>query len=131
MLDGRGRNVTKLGILISFALGLGLSLTTYGYLAVVAGIFGGLFFNRVWRGAFYSFVGVALAWLVSISGRPSGPLVIQMGDWLHLGDEFSGSSKILVILIGGAMGAVGGAIGSGIQQIRKGKTSTVYRKGNE
>ena len=124
MFDGRGRNITRLGILVSFVLGLLFSMTNYWYLALAAGLASGSFFNQIQRGTIISFLGVALAWMVSILGRPSDLLLERVTGVLPLVDPTGGISIVIVILIGGLLGALGGIIGSGLKRLRKNNRTT-------
>jgi len=119
LFDARGRKVTRLGILVSFALGLGFSMTSFWFLVPVAGIFTGLFFDKLWHGITVSFIGVALAWLVNIRGWQDGKLANRVMDVLHLDLEAGIVSGLIVILVGGLLGALGGGIGITIHRLRK------------
>ena len=116
MFDGRGRNITRLGILVSFVLGLVFSMTSYWYLALAAGLASGSFFNQIQRGSIISFLGVALAWMVSILGRPSDHLLERVTGVLPLLESTGTISTVIVILFGGILGALGGFVGSGIKR---------------
>jgi len=124
MFDGRGRNITRLGILVSFVLGLLFSMTSYWYLVLAAGIASGSFFREPRRGTVISFIGVTLAWMVSILGRPSDLLLEKVTGVLPLVAPSGAISIIVVILAGGLLGGLGGAIGSGLKRLRRDKRTT-------
>ena len=116
-----------MGILISFVLGLLFSMSSYWYLALAAGLASGSFFNQIRRGTIISFLGVALAWMVSILGRPSDLLLEKVTGVLPLVESTSGISIVFVILIGGILGGLGGIIGSGFKRLR-GKNRTTDKE---
>lgn len=124
MFDGRGRNITRLGILISFVLGLLFSMTSYWYLALAAGTAAGSFFVDLRQGTAISFLGVSLAWMVSILGRPSDLLLEKVTGVLPLVGPSGAIAITIVILTGGILGGLGGAIGSGLKRLRKDKRTT-------
>jgi hypothetical protein len=100
---------------VSFLLALLFALTPFWYLILLAGIAGGWFTRKMRWGAISAAAGGALAWLLYILIQGRWILLEQVGG-IIIGGEGKGTIIVIIIIIlGGVLGALGGYIGSGIR----------------
>ena len=119
--DVSTRRANVLGPIVCFLFGLIFVLIPVWHLAVLAGIIGGLFHNKMGRGALTGLIGVGFAWILNIfieliSTNVYG-LIDQIGGIILGNLGFGWILIIIIILLGVALGALGGAIGSGIRYL--------------
>ncbi|MFW9852687.1 MAG: hypothetical protein ACFFDS_07090, partial [Candidatus Thorarchaeota archaeon] len=107
-----------LGPMVCFLFALIFVLIPVWHLVVLAGIIGGLFHTKMSRGALTGLIGVGSAWILNIFIELISTNVYTLMDQIGgiiLGNlGFGWLFIIVIILLGIALGALGGAIGSGI-----------------
>jgi len=119
ILEKTNRYAPLIGLILSFVIAFVFTYTSFWYLALIAGIIGGLFNPRIKWGAISCLLGTALAWTVYIIVKDIWLLLDQVGE-IVIGDSGMGIIiAILVILLGGLFGALGGSIGSEIRVLIK------------
>jgi len=100
---------------VSFLLALLFALTPFWYLVILAGIAGGWFTRKMRWGAFSAAAGGALAWLLYILVQGRWTLLEQVGGIIIGGAGKGTVIAIIIIILGGILGALGGYIGSGLR----------------
>lgn len=113
------RRANILGPMICLIFALIFVLIPVWHLAVLAGVIGGLFHKKMGRGALTGLIGVGSAWILNIfieliSTNVYG-IIDQIGGIILGSIGFGWLFIIVIILLGIALGALGGSIGSGIR----------------
>ncbi len=113
------RRANVLGPIICFLFALIFVLIPVWHLAVLAGVIGGLFHTKMGRGALTGLIGVGAAWILNIFieliSTNVYSLIDQIGGIILGNLGFGWLFIIVIILLGIALGALGGSIGSGIR----------------
>jgi hypothetical protein len=112
---------TYMGFIVCFVFAFIFVFTPVWQLSMLAGVLGGLFYNKMSKGALVGLTGIAAAWVlyIVIELLSSGiyTLLNQIGG-IILGMVGYGWIFILVlVLIGIIFGTLGGSLGSGIRII--------------
>jgi hypothetical protein len=115
--DSEGKQAWLMGFGLSFLLALLFTCTPYWQLAAAAGFLGGLFLGRMHRAALSGFCGVTLAWGAYVLLQGAWRLLDQVGTIILGGSDRGPAIALIVVLVGGILGALGGAIGSGIRRL--------------
>ena len=105
--------------LVSFSLTFIFCYVTIWQLCILAGLFAGLFYTKMRKGALNGTLGVGSAWLLFISielvGSNVAGLVNQISGIVIGNANLGWMFIVLIVLLGFAFGALSGAIGSGIR----------------
>lgn len=103
---------------VSFGFGLLFTLTPIWQLGLIAGFAGGFLVLKMKWGTLGG-LGVAVAWLVyalfQIGTTQAWLVLDQVGGAIVGSGGFGGVVLLWIILLGGLLGALGGAIGSGVR----------------
>jgi len=106
------------GIGVSFIAGFLFALTPYWQLAFVAGFLGGFVNSTQKRGTISGLIGMVLAWAFSIGYysilNNTYILFDQLGAFILNRNGMGWTLIMIILLIGAAIGALGGIIGAGI-----------------
>jgi hypothetical protein len=109
------------GILLCFILAFGFAFTRFWYLAFLAAMIGGAFFNRMIHGFLVGMLGVGLGWSMNIlveTGTSNIMTLIGQVTGIIIGDTSLGWVIILVIIVVGLIiGMLGGTLGSALRKI--------------
>ncbi|NHJ31666.1 MAG: hypothetical protein FK732_02280 [Asgard group archaeon] len=113
---------------LGFILALALAFTPAWYLAILAGIITGAFYNEMKKGVVAGLIAVGLGWtfyvIIKTSTSNIETLLNQVGG-IILGSYGMGWLFIIaVILLGFIFGALGGTLGSGIRKLIQPKQET-------
>ncbi|NHJ46478.1 MAG: hypothetical protein FK733_01700 [Asgard group archaeon] len=116
-----GKIIRLFGILLCIILAFGFAFTKAWYLAFLAAIIGGAFFNRMIYGFLVGMIGVGLGWsmyvLVEV-GNSNIEILINQVTGIIIGDQSLGWVIILVIIVVGLIiGMLGGTLGSALRKI--------------
>lgn len=109
-----------LSMLISFLLAYAVTFISVWQWVLAAGVMGGLFSATMIRGALFTAFGVALAWLLYVVVQDAWVLLDQVGDIILGGKGQGGLLAAAVVALGGVLGGLGGAVGSGLRQLAGG-----------
>ena len=124
------KRASYMGFLFSFILAFIFVFTPLWQLSILASFVGGLFYNKMSKGALMGLAGIVSAWVIYIVIEVLSTQVYYMFDQVGgiiLGLTGYGWVFILVlILIGAILGTLGGSFGSGVRmliEIKQEKTS--------
>lgn len=115
------KRATYLGFAFCFIFALIFVFTPLWQLSILAGFIGGLFYNKMSKGALMGLAGVAAAWIVyiiiEILSSSVYTLFDQVGGIILGTIGFGWVFIIVLILIGAILGTLGGSFGSGVRII--------------
>lgn len=105
-----------LGLVICIIATLLFTLTPFWQFAFLSGFLGGIFTKKMRWGLLIGFVGVVIGWglytLITVLFAPTmATMLNQIGDLLIGTLGYGAVIALVVILIGGLLGLLGGAIG--------------------
>lgn len=105
--------------LISFSLTFIFCYFSYWQMCLISGLFAGLFYNKMRKGALFGTLGVGSAWIlfiiIKLASSNISELLNQISGIVIGNTSLGWVFIILVILIAFILGALSGAIGSGIR----------------
>ena len=111
-----------LGFIFSFVL----AFSSAWYLALLAGIITGLFYNEMKKGVVAGLIAVGLGWtfyvIIKTSTSNIETLLNQVGGIILGSSGMGWLFIIVVILFGFIFGALGGTLGSGIRKLMQHET---------
>lgn len=124
------KRASYMGFVFCFIFALIFVFTPLWQLSILASFIGGLFYNKMNKGALIGLAGVALAWsiymVIEVLSTNVYALFDQVGgiilDLIGYGWVFI----LVLILIGAILGTLGGSFGSGVRmliEIKQEKTS--------